>query len=99
MVHQRHLLLCQTTEVLGFDTLWVPMEVFPQEPTLFFSWLQGLTSLYWFIDIFTTMNTGIYNEKGDIDARRWQIFKSYAAQLSMMKIIKMVGGTWRYGHA
>jgi len=64
--------------VLGFDTLWVPMEVFPQEPTLFFSWLQGLTSLYWFIDIFTTMNTGIYNEKGDIDARRWQIFKSYA---------------------
>jgi len=64
--------------VLGFDTLLVPMEVFPQEPTLFFSWLQGLTSLYWFIDIFTTMNTGIYNEKGDIDARRWQIFKSYA---------------------
>ena len=39
------------------------------------------------------MNTGIYNEKGDIDARRWQIFKSYVAQLAQlcwMKIIKMV---------
>lgn len=64
--------------VLGFDTLWVPMEVFPHDPSAFFSWLQGLTSLYWFLDIFVTVNTGIYNEKGDIDMRRWPIFWTYA---------------------
>eukprot|EP00435_Cladocopium_sp_Y103_P053306 s2311_g17.t1 len=65
--------------VLGFDTLWVPMEVFPHDPSAFFSWIQGLTSLYWFLDIFVTVNTGIYNEKGDIDMRRWSIFWSYAS--------------------
>lgn len=67
------------SQVLGFDTLWVPMEVFPHDPSAFFSWLQGLTSFYWFLDIFVTVNTGIYNEKGDIDMRRWPIFWTYAS--------------------
>lgn len=63
--------------VLGFDTLWVPMEAFPHEPSAVFRWLQGLTSLYWFCDIFVTVNTAIYSSRGDIDMRRWAIFKAY----------------------
>eukprot|EP00913_Durusdinium_trenchii_P016625 g15628.t1 len=64
--------------VLGFDTLWVPMEVFPQDPSAAFAWVQGLTSFYWFLDIFVNMNTAIYSEKGEIDMRRWHIVRAYA---------------------
>ena len=69
------------TKVLGFDTLWVPMEVFPQDPSAAFAWVQGLTSFYWFLDIFVNMNTAIYSEKGEIDMRRWHIVRAYAALL------------------
>ncbi|CAK9002015.1 Hypothetical protein (Fragment) [Durusdinium trenchii] len=57
---------------------YAEMEVFPQDPSAAFAWVQGLTSFYWFLDIFVNMNTAIYSEKGEIDMRRWHIVRAYA---------------------
>ncbi|CAJ1410481.1 unnamed protein product [Effrenium voratum] len=64
--------------VLLFDTVWVPMQVFPEEAQISLSWLMSLTTIYWFGDIFVTLNTAIYSQRGEVDSRRVKIFCAYA---------------------
>lgn len=67
-------------QVLLFDTVWVPMQVFPEEAQISLSWLMSLTTIYWFGDIFVTLNTAIYSQRGEVDSRRVKIFCAYAAR-------------------
>eukprot|EP00927_Polykrikos_kofoidii_P076436 TRINITY_DN7353_c0_g1_i3.p1 TRINITY_DN7353_c0_g1~~TRINITY_DN7353_c0_g1_i3.p1 ORF type:complete len:845 (-),score=122.19 TRINITY_DN7353_c0_g1_i3:110-2644(-) len=63
--------------LLGFDVLWMPLQVFEPPENLILLALHWLAVIYWTLDIYVSVTSGYYTQRGDVVMEWSRICRRY----------------------